>query len=118
MVISNPLPKRLEAVWRKARKINKKLTKEEFAKAVNLFRSHYHRLPTLDDVGKKKITKEQAILIYVGDIKSFDYETKNAKKDKYTWRHKTKESLYVSPSGKKKYLLGKMKLKKDGFLHD
>lgn len=118
LIISNPLPKELKKVWDKARRINPKLTKEEFAKAATLFHAHYKRMPNLSDVTKKKVTSESAILVYVGDIKSLDYETKNSVKDKYTWRHKTETPMYVSHTGKKVYVSGKMRMKKDGFLHD
>lgn len=116
-IISNPLPKQLKPLWGKAKKINPKITREEFFKAVNLFKAHNNRLPKLEDMSKKKITKEQKILVYLGDIKSLDYKTKNNKKDSVTWRHDTNTPFYCSYDGKKIYVNG-MTVKKDGFLYD
>jgi len=116
---------RIEKMWQCAKRENPNLSRKEFNAAINQYLIQHYVLPDSFSIEDMPVdSKKIKIVVDVGEMPHILYEA-NSKSRKSAegptrYIHETKgTSLVTTPDGKEFFIITKkMKVKKDGWLHD
>ena len=104
-------------LFRKAKKLLPEISAIEFREALKRYREQHGGDPDIKVIDIPKFSPK--ILVGVGKLESLVYiPNKKSRKSPYKYKHTCdKELLAVDSAGKSKFLIGKTRIKKDGWLH-